>query len=159
MVQRWIKAASTVVYLADFSRWDCPENHSDAGRGRRRGNVSVSTKEAICHAVHCFQSKQLQRHFHFDLILSLRQSDWKTQPHRLWLGWIFFSAASSFRQFSMRRAAKRKKRVSHLMVTKYIQLVLKSARQTSSHLQETSAFPRLKEGPSDCRGLEEQRKT
>lgn len=76
-------------------------------------------------------------------------------------GWVgfFFSGASSFRQFSMRRAAKRKKRVSHLMVTKYIQLVLKSARQTPSHLQETSAFPRLKEGPSDCRGLEEQRKT
>lgn len=57
---------------------------------------------------HCSQSKQLQRHFHFCLILSLQQSDWKTQPHRLWLSLVLFLNASSFRQFSMRREAKEK---------------------------------------------------
>lgn len=85
---------------------------------------------------HCFQSKRLQRHFHFCLILSLRHSDWKTQPHRFWLGWVFLKNASSFRQFSTRRQAKRK-RVSHLLVPEYIHLELKSAHETPGHFQGT----------------------
>lgn len=82
---------------------------------------------------HCFQSKQLQRHFHFCLILVLRQSDWKTQPHRLWLSLAFFFLMLLVSGNSPWEEKQRKKRVSHFMVTKYIQLELKSAYQTPGH--------------------------
>lgn len=43
------------------------------------------------------------------------------------------------------------------MVTKHIQLALKSAHQTLGHLQENLNIPKTPEtSPSGCRGLEEQ---
>lgn len=58
----------------------------------------------------------------------------------------------------MRREAERKKKkVSHVMVTEYIQLELKSAHQTPGLFARDLIIPKTrKAGPSGCSGLEEQ---
>lgn len=138
MVQRWIKAASPTVHLANLSQLVCPKSHSDAGRGRRRNNVSEPKN--ICHAISLFPGQAIAQpllSLPHPLSLALW---WKDTPHPD-SGLVCFNA-SSYRQISMRRAAKGK-RVFHFMVTEYILLALKSAHQTLGPLQETSTFQRL----------------
>lgn len=89
---------------------------------------------------HCFQSKQLQRHFHS---ASSSLSGRAVQGHSPTdSGLVWFLKCFQFQPILHEKRSKRKKRVYHVMVTKYIQLELKSARQKLGHLQETSTFQR-----------------
>lgn len=58
--------------------------------GARGGSMLVyPKKKAICHAISLFPEQATAKALPLCLILSLRQSGPRTQPHRLWFGLVF----------------------------------------------------------------------
>lgn len=126
-----------------LSWWDCSENHSDAERGGRRNNVSVSKREAVCHAISPFPEQATAKALPFlPHPLSLAEQLKDTAPWTL-VWWCFLKNASSFRQFSMTREAEGKGEFPISWSLNTFQLALKSAHQTLGHVQETPPFRRL----------------
>lgn len=156
MVQRWIKAASLAVYLTDFSREDCLESHSDAGRGRRRNNVSVSKKGNICHAISLFPGQATAKALLFlsHPLSPLERS--KDSPKDFGFVCLFFNAPS-FRQISIRKAAKVKEDFpfhGHWIHSASVQVGPSNSMPFARDLN----IPKTpKVSPSDCSRLEEQK--
>lgn len=153
MVQRWIKAASPRVSLIEpLSCWDCSKNHSVAGRGRRRNNVSVSKEEAIRHARSLILEQATAKAF---LPHPLSPAErWKDPAPQtpVWFG--FFKNASSIQAVLHEKRSKRKRGFpSSWSPNPFRRPIRHSAIRKTRDLN----IPKTPQaGPGGCSGLEEQ---
>lgn len=154
MVQRWIEAARPAVLLADFSRGDCSENHSDARRGRG-GAMLVCPRDACAMRRHCVQSKHCR-----DAAVpsSLSRGGWTdTAPPQtlVWSAGLFLNASGSAKSpWDEKQKGKESSPFhGHQTHSASAQVCPSDPRPFARDLN----IPKTPEtSPSGCRGLEEQ---